>query len=184
VVYQAFKLQRASVGDVVLHNTVVKNGDANSVYTSEAISRALFRNNLFIGGPGGTYGSYNNGSGRVIMISTAQSSCDFDYDALGSTAGTFGGQLGATRFSDLAGLRASTTEKHARQVDLSVFATTVPYPSLPFPAMSPADVRLRAGGAAADAGVAIPNINDGYAGAAPDVGAYEAGAPIPTYGPR
>jgi len=184
VVYQAFKLQRSSVGDVALHNTIVKSGDANSVFTGDPIDRALFRNNLFIGGPGGTYGGYSSGSGDVIDIATATATCDLDYDALGSTAGTFTGKLGAARFSDLAGLQSTTTEKHARRIDLSVFSSTVAYPAQPYPALSPADLRLRPTGAAVDVGVVIPNVNDGFAGAAPDVGAYEAGAALPTYGPR
>ena len=37
---------------------------------------------------------------------------------------------------------------------------------------------------AIDAGAVLPNINDGYAGSAPDLGAYEDGQPLPTYGPR
>jgi hypothetical protein len=184
VVLQAFKLHRSSVGDVVLHNTVVKSGDANAIFTGDPIERALFRNNLFIGGPGGTYGGYASGSGDVIDIASATTTCDFDYDALGSTAGTFTGKLGAARFSDLAGLQSMTTEKHARRIDLTVFAATVAYPAQPFPGLVAADLRLRATGGAVDVGVAIPNVNDGFAGAAPDVGAYEAGAAIPAYGPR
>ncbi len=43
---------------------------------------------------------------------------------------------------------------------------------------------LRAGCSVADAGVALPNINDGLVGTAPDLGAYELGQPLPTYGPR
>ena len=46
------------------------------------------------------------------------------------------------------------------------------------------DFRRRPGSAAADAGVAIPNITDGFTGKAPDLGAYELGAPAPRYGPR
>jgi hypothetical protein len=46
------------------------------------------------------------------------------------------------------------------------------------------DFRLAPGSAAIDAGVALPTINDGYAGRAPDLGAYEAGKPLPHYGPR
>jgi hypothetical protein len=30
----------------------------------------------------------------------------------------------------------------------------------------------------------IPNVTDGYTGKAPDLGAYEFGAPVPHYGPR
>jgi hypothetical protein len=46
------------------------------------------------------------------------------------------------------------------------------------------DFRLKPGSAAVDKGVPIPNVDDGFAGAAPDLGALEAGQPLPTYGPR
>jgi hypothetical protein len=46
------------------------------------------------------------------------------------------------------------------------------------------DFRLRPGSAAIDRGVAIPNVNDGFAGKAPDLGALEFGQPLPVYGPR
>jgi hypothetical protein len=35
-----------------------------------------------------------------------------------------------------------------------------------------------------DKGVALPNINDGAVGGAPDLGALELGAPATHYGPR
>jgi hypothetical protein len=46
------------------------------------------------------------------------------------------------------------------------------------------DFRLKAGSKAVDAGVRLPNVNDDFAGKAPDLGAYEAGKPLPIYGPR
>ena len=46
------------------------------------------------------------------------------------------------------------------------------------------DFRLKPGSAAIDRGVVLPNITDGFAGAAPDLGALEAGQPAPHYGPR
>lgn len=46
------------------------------------------------------------------------------------------------------------------------------------------DFRLRPSSRAIDRGVALPNINDGFAGKAPDLGALEAGQPLPIYGPR
>ncbi|MCC7174082.1 MAG: hypothetical protein IT159_02715 [Bryobacterales bacterium] len=36
---------------------------------------------------------------------------------------------------------------------------------------------------AIDAGVVLPGVNDGFTGAAPDLGALELGAPEPHYGP-
>ena len=46
------------------------------------------------------------------------------------------------------------------------------------------DLRLRSGTGAVDAGQVLPNFNDGYAGKAPDLGAYERGSALPHYGPR
>ncbi len=46
------------------------------------------------------------------------------------------------------------------------------------------DFRLRPGSAATDKGTILPNVTDGFAGRAPDLGAIEAGSPMPHYGPR
>jgi len=46
------------------------------------------------------------------------------------------------------------------------------------------DFRLKAGSAPVDKGKVIPQVTDGYAGAAPDLGAVELGQPLPHYGPR
>jgi hypothetical protein len=46
------------------------------------------------------------------------------------------------------------------------------------------DVRLKPGSAAVDRGVELPNVTDGFAGKAPDLGALEVGQPPPVYGPR
>jgi hypothetical protein len=51
-------------------------------------------------------------------------------------------------------------------------------------ACQPLDLRLRPGSAAIDAGEVVPGISDHFAGKAPDLGAYEAGDPLPHYGPR
>ena len=39
-------------------------------------------------------------------------------------------------------------------------------------------------GKAVDKGVALPNVNDGFKGKAPDLGAIEAGDPMPIYGAK
>jgi hypothetical protein len=46
------------------------------------------------------------------------------------------------------------------------------------------DFRLKPGSAAVDRGVKLPSVTDGFAGAAPDLGALEVGAALPHYGPR
>ena len=47
-----------------------------------------------------------------------------------------------------------------------------------------ADLRPRAGTVVVDAALKLPNINDQFQGAGPDIGAYEVGEPLPHYGPR
>jgi hypothetical protein len=46
------------------------------------------------------------------------------------------------------------------------------------------DFRLKPGSAAVDKGVVLPNVTDGFAGKAPDLGALEVGQVPPHYGPR
>jgi hypothetical protein len=184
VILSAFKLHNGTVGDVILHNTVVKSGNAFSVNASVVFSRQYVRNNVFIGGPGGTYNGYSNGNGQVIYLPYADPSGNYDYDGLGSTSGTFSGQLGGDTFASLSELTAKTSEKHAVHIDLGIFAATVAYPANPFPAKSVADLRLANGCGACDVAEPIPNVNDGFAGSAPDLGAFEVGAPLPAYGPR
>jgi MYXO-CTERM domain-containing protein len=67
---------------------------------------------------------------------------------------------------------------------MSEFADTVPFPANPYPAKPVVDLRLAPGSAAIDQGVVLVGLNDGFAGAAPDLGAYELGATPPVYGPR
>jgi len=44
--------------------------------------------------------------------------------------------------------------------------------------------RLKSGSAAVDRGVVLPNVNEGFTGVAPDLGALEFGRPPPHIGPR
>jgi hypothetical protein len=187
IIYSPFKLYRGSSGDVAFHNTVVKCGDALMIVPGRTVSWAYFRNNLIIGGEGGgTYGGYGNGNGRVVDFPDADATCDLNYDGFGSIGtGTFQGNIGGVGFSSLLEMHANTTETQAVEVTMSVFATAVEFPSSgPFPERSIPDLRIQAGSAAVDRGVALPNVNDGYGGPAPDLGAYEAGDGLPHYGPR
>jgi len=186
IIYSPFKLHRGSIGDVAFHNTVVKCGDAFAVYAGDTWGRAWFRNNLFIGGTGGgTYGGYGNGDGDVLSLSAAAASCSFDYDGLGSIGtNKFTGTVSGQNFASLAELKSKTTEKNAVQVDLSTFAASVTFPGNPFPGTTVPDLSLKSGGAAVDKGEKLANVNDGFAGTAPDLGAYELGTAPPGYGPR
>jgi MYXO-CTERM domain-containing protein len=170
----------------VFHNTVVKCGDGWGCYAGETWSRAFVRNNIFIGGTGGgTYGGYGNGTGRVLDLGDADATCSFDYDGLASIGtGTFEGKIGGNRFTSLATLQANTTEAHAVALDMTIFASGPAFPSNPYPVKATVDLQLAAGSAPVDKGVVLAGVNDGYTGAAPDLGAYELGIAPPVYGPR
>ena len=74
-------------------------------------------------------------------------------------------------------------EQHHVLVDYDAFveASQPSGENRPRPAL---DLRLSPGSKAIDAGRALSNINDTFAGAGPDLGAYELGSDPPTYGPR
>jgi hypothetical protein len=95
------------------------------------------------------------------------------------------------RFRTLAELAAATgQETHGIEVDYDIFENVRPpappdssRPGSPYEAVD-LDFRLKPGSRAVDAGVRLPNVNDGFAGRAPDLGAYELGQAAPVYGPR
>lgn len=185
VVFQAYKPNRGSVGDVWLHNTVIKPGDAMGVWAGVTWSSALFRNNLFLGGVGGgEFGGYDIGDGDVLDLPDADGTCSFDWDGLGSHGtGTFDGRIGGDRFDSFAALVASGHEAHAVEVSLADFAT-IEFPSEPFPGVPFQSPDLVDGAAAVDRGTPLPNVSDGFAGGAPDLGAIELGSGPRPWGPR
>ena len=81
---------------------------------------------------------------------------------------------------------ATGQETHGVELDYDIFENVrPPNPASPTPYITPRsfDFRLKAGSKAVDAGVRLPNVNDDFAGQAPDLGAYEPGKPLPVYGP-
>ncbi|HWY63418.1 MAG TPA: hypothetical protein VNW15_16070 [Rhizomicrobium sp.] len=82
---------------------------------------------------------------------------------------------------------ATGQEKHGILVDYDSFMHVTP-PNMDDPQhiYDPADFdfRLKPNSPAVDAGIELPNITDGFAGKAPDLGAYEVGQALPHYGPR
>ena len=81
---------------------------------------------------------------------------------------------------------ATGQDTHSVLVDYDVFVKVAPPGPDPRTLYKPADFdfQLRPGSAAVDAGVRLTGINDDFTGRAPDLGAYEAGRPVPHYGPR
>jgi hypothetical protein len=180
-------------GVVVYHNTLIAEDSTN-----QQVSNAHFANNLFLGTdrPAGiaslggptTYSTYDYDGFRPNKGAAQQ------YTWMGAKPGGAMidyAQVPPQRFPTLAELaRASGQETHGIEVDYDIFQDlkppTPPDPSRPGKPYEAADLNfaLKPGSKAIDAGVRIPNVNDGFAGRAPDLGAYESGQPVPVYGPR
>ncbi|NQT53155.1 right-handed parallel beta-helix repeat-containing protein, partial [bacterium] len=164
-------------GVLLFHNTSAKAGMPLVLYTSEPVSRCMMRNNLFIGTTGG----------YAYETTARMRGCDFDHDGFGGQWKMFLKWNGA-RYATLAAAREKApVYRHAVRVDpATLFRSGIQCPTdvnKQFP-IAANDLRLKDGSAAVDAGVVLANINDGYQGKAPDLGAFELGAPLPHYGPR
>jgi len=185
-----FKVKPA--GLMVLHNTIIaENGN------SAAFSNAHFRNNLFLG---------TDTPGRVISrFPNATSYSTYDYNGYrpnkssavqyqwkAPKEGTLRDyQLDSKDFESFVTLRelaeATGNETHGIEVDFDIFRSLQkPDPEKPHAIYNAEelDFALNAGCKAVDAGVELSNVNDGFTGAGPDLGALELGQPDPVYGPR
>jgi hypothetical protein len=171
-----FKLHNQTSGVVALHNTQVRSGRAPGAFLHNSrapVRNVYFRNNLFLGK-----------GDRAIQSWSDFTGADLDYDGYSAGLCAFtrdGIAYQATSLEEFA--RKSGLETHGVVVDLSVFAQPVAFP-VDEERHEPPDLRLRPGSAAMDAGVRLPNVNDGFTGSAPDLGAYEVGSDLPVYGPR
>jgi hypothetical protein len=178
---------------LVYHNTIVAENSTN-----QQVSNAHFANNLFLG---------TDRQNGIASLGGPTTYSTYDYDGfrpnkgvaqnftwVGARPPAFADYTPAQpqRFTSLAELAAATgQETHGIEIDYDIFEDLQP-PDQPPAAgnygkpYEAADLNftLKAGGRAVDAGMKIPNVNDGFAGRAPDLGAYEVGQSLPVSGPR
>lgn len=187
----AFKFSAKPAGLFVFHNTII--GEQNA---RDPSSNVHWRNNLFLG---------RDTPDRGIMAwANATDAYSTDYNGYRPNRGVkqqywwLGPKPGERlyeppkerwrAFATLGEMKGATGhEAHGIEVDFDIFESMRP----PDPSRRHAvyhamdlDFRLRSESKAVDAGVPIPTVNDGFKGRAPDLGALEAGAPEPKYGPR
>lgn len=189
-VYGPLKVHGNPSGILVYQNTYV-----GEVAQLSPASNIHFRNNLILGQGArpevfavDTFTRYsssdyngfrpNPGGGHAFAWTSPPDGVTADYD----------GERETRRFAALADYSAATgQDRHSVEIDYDVFRDAAP-PDFTDPSRlygpDDVDLRLRADSAAVDAGTVLPGITDGYHGAAPDLGAYEVGRPVPHYGPR
>ncbi|MCZ7648567.1 MAG: right-handed parallel beta-helix repeat-containing protein [Planctomycetota bacterium] len=178
LVGEPFKLHNGSSGVLMLNNTVVKAGMPNSTYGGEFVTNCVSKNNLFIG----TTSNY------AYESTTPMNECDFDYDGYGGGPWRDFLKWNNVRYKTLEEAQGKgVAYKNARLVKVDgLFASGLKQPEDAKTQFKPGvnDLRLKEGAEALDAGTPLPGITDGFAGKAPDLGAYEFGAELPHYGPR
>ena len=184
------KFTANSAGLLVYHNTFM-----SEVLSMDQASNLHYRNNLILG---------QGAAPEVFSMDTATNYSSSDYNGFRPNPGAdvsfiwkspdfgkaadFAGKRVDRRFRSLAEY-SEATGQDVRSVllDYDIFenvsAPTAGNPGRLYDAKD-SDFRLRAGSKAVDAGMVLPNVNDGYRGRLPDLGACEFGDAVPHYGPR
>jgi hypothetical protein len=193
IVYHApeggsIKLHANPSGVLFYHNTLI-----GEVHEMGPASNVHFRNNLILG-----QGAYP----EVFSIETMTRYSSSDYNGFATNAGApfsfawsepaavadYSGPRGVQRFKSLQEYATATgQDRHSIVVDFDAFNNVMRPNAQRIDRLykpDDFDFRLRERSPAIDAGTVLPNVNDGFSGKAPDLGAYEYGAPTTLYGPR
>jgi len=185
---------------LLAHNTIVTAGNLD-VYM-DSLMTSICRNNLFISAMGrkplwvAMRHRDPKSASHVLPMQRPDWRTDVDYNGYDwgddpkdwkTPVFRYDGWTKDVRgnyFVDLASFSKSVgIEQHGLRVRKEEVFENYDLPATPG-RVRPVVLTLRPGGNAVDAGSALPGINDGFAGKAPDLGAYELGRPLPHYGPR
>jgi len=185
VVDEQFKLHSngtiPTVGAVILHNTVVRGTREVQCSTDVAPLYFTVENNLFVGpnvlDPDGHAVRWD-----VPSVSTGaidyngfypDGEFEYAYSPMGMTYPSFAAVVAAGGF-----------DAHSQLVGANVLDDGSVGPADSTAQLAPSNPLLAPASPAVDRALVMPNIDDGYTGAAPDLGALEAGCDPPLYGPR
>ncbi|HET9990810.1 MAG TPA: hypothetical protein VFQ65_19905, partial [Kofleriaceae bacterium] len=168
-----------TVGAVIYHNTIVRGTRALQCSTSAAPLDFIVANNLFVGpttlDPDGHAVRWD-----VPDVSTASIDHDGYYP---DGQYEFGYGSGITYPNFAAVVAGGKYEAHGVLGDAAMLGGLVGTTDWT-QQLAPVTPMLGAGSLAIDRGVVLANLDDGYLGAAPDLGALEAGCQPPIYGVR
>lgn len=188
------KLNDTNSGFMVYNNTMVRTEGLTkwgwAQYNNGALRNWSYRNNLLI---------YRGQTGNLLAVeSSGCDPIDFTHNAYypdGKVWWTDSGASYKTMTEAIAGAGQPATTPvfgdSTRRHEHDVLTTSDPFVA-PVP-LGPDHLTLSAettapalapGGSAKHAGVEIPNVTDGHAGAAPDIGAIIEGRPTPQWGTK
>jgi hypothetical protein len=167
---------RTTDRSVIAHNTIVMWGKMICCNDFHLL-RSIVKNNLWVSVGGGQIWDFGS---NVKDWRT-----DFNNDGFDWGKSTVPFRYGGVVYSSLSGFAAASgLEVSGRRIDRNTCFETFNVPGPPLMSVPPQLMTLKAGCNAIDGGTILSNINDGFLGAGPDLGAYEVGQPLPTYGPR
>jgi len=193
----AIRLTNGAAGAIFYNNTILSETQV------QGASNIHWRNNLMLG---------QNSAPAILSVNTFTNYTSSDYNGYrlnpgakvsfqwnsppSGTMAEFTGPAGNAKlenrsFATLAEFsKATGQDAHSVAVDYDVFVNVRKLDAQDTPNVQKLykaadfDFRIKPGSAAVDRGVALPTVTDGFAGAAPDLGALEVGKPVPHYGPR
>jgi hypothetical protein len=166
---------REPSGMIVLHNTFVSPALALNLQTGATSHFFTLANNIFVGpSPAGA---------RVVDWSSPINGGTLDYDGW-FPDGRFDFDAAGNHLSFAAMQAAGSLETHGVLLDANTFASGLAAPASFRDTLEAQDVTLASGTPALDAGLVLPNVNDGFDGTGPDLGALEHGCPVPHFGVR
>ena len=161
---------------VLLHNTFVHQQDLQPAGGVPGLFKSISRNNLWISVHGGQI---------WWGFGTFDWPADLDYDGFDWGESTRPFFFNGTTYTSLEDFSAGTgQEANGIRIDHRTCIPTMNAGDGSPNPVPPQHLVLAARCPAIDAGAILPNINDGFRGRRPDLGAYERGQPLPTYGPR
>jgi peptidase M28-like protein len=190
------RLTNGSAGVLLYHNTILSETAAQSA------ANVHWRNNLFLGQNSApaifavnTFTAYSSSDYNGFRLNPgAEASFEWNSPAKSRVDYTYAdhrAELETRRFRTLDDYsRATGQDQHSVVVDYDVFVNVPKLDAQDVRTIQKVyraedvDFRLKPGSAAIDRGVPLPNVNEGFAGRGPDLGALEAGAPLPHFGPR
>ena len=190
------RLTGGSAGVIFYNNTILSETSGNP-------QNSHWRNNLMLG---------QNSSPTIFSITTNTNYTSSDYNGFRPNAGaavsfrwnsppadiamdTLGPgrqpRLETREFADLAQYsKATGQDRNSVLVDYDIFMNVRRLDAQDISSLQKVykaedfDFRLKPGSAAVNKGTVLPNITEGFSGKAPDLGALEAGAAAPHFGPR
>jgi hypothetical protein len=190
------RLTGGSAGVIFYNNTILSETSGNP-------QNSHWRNNLMLGQnsnptifsittntnyTSSDYNGFRPNPGAAVSFRWNSPPADVQIDTLGPGRQP---RLETREYADLSQYsKATGQDRNSVLVDYDIFMNVRRLDAEDIPSLQKlykaedSDFRLKPGSSAVDKGTPLPNVTDGFAGRAPDLGALEVGAPVPHYGPR